>query len=385
MTKINKTKTLILSFLMGLLFFGAMQPFWIWHVSEYLKLLLLVLPIVPIIFNMNIKGKQSFPFFVFLGILFFNVLTHGYSFLFSIYMLVFVFIPFCQDEVGIKAYNVFRKIMALCFVVSLVQWFLFWMGFNMPSLTVEPLNDLKKYNYHAYLPCLVVPNTFFHFRFESAFDEPGVVGTISLLILFVENYNLKNFYNIIILIAGLCSLSMFFIGGTMIFYLIKYGIKKPLYLLAFLICLSSFYLVTKDNPVLDELVYARFEYDEATGGLAGLNRSTLDLDKYFESILGTSTFYFGVDNDTREEFASSYGYKTVILRFGFIVCLLYVMFFLMYARRRGLKGLNYIMFCTMFLMTLYQRPNLFDVVYVFIFSQFININLRSKKTVLTKK
>ena len=367
--KVRRFATNFMPLLTGLLLFIAMQPFWIWHAPEYLKLLLLVLPIVPMFLNNNIKGNLLM-FSIFLVILLFNVIFHGYGFFFAIFMTVFVFVPFCKEDYGLATFHVFRKVLAICFAISIVQWFCFFLGYSMSSFIIEPLNEVKDYNYYAFPPLLVVPNIFFNIRYASAFDEPGVVGSICLLILFIENYNLKNVYNIIILLAGLCSFSMFFIGGSLIYLLIRYGIK-PLYLFFFAFAFLMFYEATKDNPILDELVYARFEYDESKEQIAGLNRSNKELDDYFDSIVGSSSFYFGVDSNTRDQFAGSYGYKNAILQFGFIVVSLYVLFFIAYAYKKT-KGINFLLFCALLLMTLYQRPNLFDVVYVFMFSQFVN-------------
>lgn len=380
----TKVTTNYLAIITGLLLFVAMQPFYVWHVNNYLKLLILVAPIVPLIIKTDfLRNKEAF--IIFAIILLLNIVIHGYSLLYSVYLMVFVFVPFGKKDFTRDAYDAFRKIMAICFMISLAQWVLYWLGISMPSFYVEPLTEAKPYDYVAYPPLLVEPNNLLDsFRFLSCFDEPGVVGTICLLILVAEQYRLNDFFNIVILIAGVCSFSMFFFGGTLGYFFIKYGLKKPVYILLFIVALGGVYLATKDNEVLDELVYSRFEWDKDKGGFSGDNRFTDNVDAYYNSIKGTSAYYFGLDENKLSAVVDegSYGYKIAVMRYGMVFFALYVIFFLWLALKRKLSLSNFCLFAFVLIATLYQRPNLYDVVYVFLFAQIIrNLEEASRKKV----
>ena len=371
-----------LAIVAGILLVLAIQPFYVWHLPGRLNLLVLIAPIVPLIIKNDIsRNKDAFVFF--LVILLLNVLIHGYNLLYSIYLLAFVFVPFGKLNFTIKVYDFFKKALSVCLAISLMQWVLFWLGIGMPNFYVEPLTEAKPYDYTAYLPLLVVPNTILEsFRFSACFDEPGVVGTICLLILFVEQFKLNGFYNIVILIAGICSFSMFFFGGTIGYFLIKYGLKKPLYIVMFLLVMGGFYLATKDNEVLDELVYSRFEWDEDAGSFAGDNRFTDVVDSYYNSIKGTSSYYFGLDEKKMATVVDegSYGYKIAVMRYGMVFFASYVLFFLWFALKKRLSIMSFCFFAFALIATLYQRPNMYDVVYVFLFTQIIvsQANTRSR-------
>ena len=82
-------------------------------------------------------------------------------------------------------------------------WLLLFFGIPVPGKIIAPLNAVKTYNYIAY-PFLVIPNYlgagldvyFQSLRFCGPFDEPGVVGTIAGLMLYIDNFNLKDKRNI---------------------------------------------------------------------------------------------------------------------------------------------------------------------------------------------
>ena len=56
-----KTKNCIdfLAIATGFLLLLAMQPFYVWHVNDYLKLLILVAPIVPLMIKTDIQHNKA--------------------------------------------------------------------------------------------------------------------------------------------------------------------------------------------------------------------------------------------------------------------------------------------------------------------------------------
>ena len=156
--------------------------------------------------------------------------------------------------------------------------------------------------------------------------------------------------------------------------MIRFGLKKPLYIALFALAVGTFYLATKDNEVLDELVYSRCEWDEDAGSFAGDNRFTDNVNTYYNSIKGTSSYYFGLDVKKLEAVVDegSYGYKIAVMRYGMVFFALYIVFFLWFAVKKKLSPINFCLFVFVLIATLYQRPNLYDIVYVFLFSQIIS-------------
>lgn len=367
--KIKKSRINFTALLIAVLLFVVLQPYFIWHISPMLKLFLLASPSLLLVNKIEYRY-----FFIFFLILLFGVLVQRLSVIYSIYLLSFVFVPFTKKTFAATIYRYFKTIIASIFLFSLIQWLLFWIGIGFPSIFLEPLTEMKQYDYTAYLPFLVVPNLLIEsFRFLSVFDEPGVVGTISLLLLYIEGYQLKNFENLIILIAGICSFSFFFILGSLLFLFVKLIFRRPVILFIIIPLMLSFYTLTKDNEVLYDLVYSRMEWDKSSGSFSGDNRATDNFKQYYNSIKGTSGYYFGVgEKALAYHNDGGYGYRNVVLRYGFIFCALYVIFFLFYAKKNNLSRQNFCFFAIMFLATLYQRPNMLDAAYLFLFTQYIN-------------
>ena len=129
------------------------------------------------------------------------------------------------------------------------------------------------------------------------------------------------------------------------------------------------------NTMTRLLIWDRLEYDKTQGMISGDNRADSSLKSYFNSIQGTSQYWWGVDNKRQlANFSDSAGYRNAILSNGAVVCIMYLLFFVLYALNR-IKSIWYILiFITLLLATLYQRPGLFSVNYIFLFSMYIVMN-----------
>lgn len=354
------------------LLFLVLQPYFVWHLPSMIKLLIFSLPAVLSLRHIDFCRKNHF--FFFLCILLFGNIVQGNNLIYSVYLLSFSVVPFIKRDYAEKVYRCFKIIISYVLLLSLIEWILYLLGFSLPNYIIDPLTEMKDYNYIVNLPFSVVPNFILDsYRFHGCFDEPGVVGTIALLLLYIEDYNLKDYKNIIILIAGICSFSFFFILGTFIYLTIKLFYKNPLYIFIFIFAIAVFYHYTKDNEVLSELVYARLEWDSSSNSFVGDSRATDYFKSYYESVKGTWGYYFGVGQD---ELAyhndGGYGYRNAVLRYGAIFCGLYVLFFIVYAYSQKLSRLSFIIFCIMLCATLYQRPNMIDATFLFLFTQYIN-------------
>ena len=66
--------------------------------------------------------------------------------------------------------------------------------------------------------------------------------------------------------------------------------------------------------------------------ISGDNRADSSLKSYFNSIQGTSQYWWGVDNKRQlANFSDSAGYRNAILSSGAVVCIMYLLFFVLYA------------------------------------------------------
>ena len=226
-------------------------------------------------------------------------------------------------------------------------------------------------------------------RFPGPFDEPGVIGTISLLILYIEKFNFKKWKNIVIFLSGILSFSLFFYIASFIFaaYYVFINKVKTIYRIVVIISVFTLIILSMENVAFSNYILARIQWDSESSSIIGDNRAQEDLKSYFNKIKGTSIYFWGlglVDRDLMQSFDGSAGYRNAILRYGLVGCLLYILFFVSFAYQRlGLKR-NFFLFLVLFLSTLYQRPGFLSIHYIFLFVSFIMINSKIENSIYRK-
>lgn len=363
----NKIKYLLsIETLVALLFFLMLKPVFVWGKSMFFVTYLLFF----ILFlNYDKSRKNNILLFFLLLILSIGPIHDGKNIFGILSAILFAFIPFVKVNFLNKTYRIFKLIFVIITTISLVIWIGLFLGVSFPSIVIPPLNDIKTYNYLSYT-FLVVPMNFSSFgRFCCVFDEPGAVGTYSLIMLFISNFDLKKIENIIILIAGICSLSLFFYVGLFFFLCFKVffigdSLKNRVILIASLLVFVVSILTV---PVLNEAIGARIEYDKSSGKFVGDNRSGDLLDDHIETIRGTNAYYWGDTDSNIDFFAAHAGLQTAILRYGVVFIILYFVFYFCFAYSRTTKR-GQLLFMILLLATLYQRPAFVSPGYLFLFT-----------------
>ena len=215
-------------------------------------------------------------------------------------------------------------------------------------------------------------------RFCSVFDEPGVIGTASLIMLYINGFNLKKPGNVVLFLSGLASLSLFFyIGALFYLFFVLYQKKGKIATKIFVVvaCIGLYYAVM-NIPELYDLFGYRLEINEEKGTLAGDTRASADLVDYMSSIRGTSKYFWGDAVDKIEELSGSAGYRNVILRFGAVFLFLFSLFWVLYSREVCKKDkFTFWTFIFLFVATMYQRPGVVAIDYIFLFSIFFKMRV----------
>lgn len=352
--------------LVAFLFFLMLKPVFVWGTNMFFITYLLILILI---FNYQKSSKNNKLLIFLLLILSIGPIHDGKNIFGILSAALFAFIPFVKEEFFKKSYHIFKFIFVIITAISLLIWIGLFLGISFPSKIIPPLNDLKTYNYLSYT-FLVVPINFADIgRFSCVFDEPGAVGTYSLIMLFISNFNLKKYDNIIILIAGICSLSLFFYVSLFFFlcykvFFVGSSFKARLITISLIV---SFVISVLTVPVLNEAIGARIEYDKSTGKFAGDNRSGEMLDNHIESIKGTNAYFWGDSDENIEYFSAYAGLQTAILRYGVVFIILYFIFFFCYAYfRTSKRGL--LLFMILLFVTLYQRPAFVNSGYLYLFT-----------------
>lgn len=300
-------------------------------------------------------------------------------------LLNFAMIPILLvgTEFSEQVYRHFFKIYAVVVGLSLIA-FVFYMLGMLPA--IGELTSGQERSYTVY-PFLVRENTIslsVFSRFCSVFDEPGVVGTFSAILLCINRFNLKDWKNIIVLLAGIISMSMFFYALVAIYAFLFLIITKRNYILALVVCMAmgAFYYVTKDDPYISEVMWARFEWDEDKGGFIGDDRMVGDADYYFENkIQGTPAYWWGTDNikEFWEYSEGSSSYKVVVASNGMVFLTLYILVFIVLAYGYKNNRSDLILFVLVLLLNSYQRPNIYYPIWIFLYMYYARLKLENIK------
>ncbi|UOK57874.1 hypothetical protein MGI18_26845 [Bacillus sp. OVS6] len=196
------------------------------------------------------------------------------------------------------------------------------------------------------------------------FDEPGVVGTVSSLILVSKGFSLRGKYERILLVAGILSFSFAFYFIMFLYLLIKkfkYGI---LIFGAIIILINT---VPKDSYVYSTLLY-RFEL--SSDGIAGNNRTNQGFDQLYADFLQNDNVLLGIKEKDFFDRANRYGsealsWKTFVVVNGFVLFILHTLYFMWNAF--NLRNKHIWIFCIVYFLSIYQRPYDFSFSYWLLF------------------
>lgn len=366
-------KNQLLAFLVGLYAFIMLRPSFTWGVPGNLLLYFQIIPIAIFLPRLDLKkGGNGVYFAAFFALFLFICLLRGFNIQYSLFLLTFAFIPFVSKEFMAMCVDYFTKIYAVIIGISMVVAILVVMGVPLGGQIIPPLNELKDYNYISY-PFLVIPTLTEFIRFHGPFDEPGVVGTVGFTLLVVNKYKLKNIWNILILISCIISFSFAFYAGTVIYLIVRFFTHREKSVGYLLLGAVVFYLVTSNIPVFHN-IYSRFEYDESSGKLVGDDRTVEAQDAFFESIRGTSIYFWGTSSDDiREEMTGSAGYKKAIIQNGLVFMVLYCLMFWGFANHCKLRRDQLLILIALMLINFYHRPNMLSFTYILLYIGYIKL------------
>lgn len=362
----------ILGWIAAILLFLLIRPYFVWAFVD-MENWYAVLPLYAILFYKSARNSFDLPYIIaFLVLVIFSSFCEGQNIVGTLFAPFIVSIFTVNRSFVIFTYHKFWLIYTIIVGISMVVYALVLLGFSLPSVYIPPVNTLKDYFYQAY-PFLLVANGDISDYFLSVFDEHGVVGTISLFFLFIERFNFKKLGNVIILLSGLLSLSLFFY--VLIFVLLLYStfakgkiVKINKYVVIGIVALGVYAVF--NNEVANEKILHRLEINnDQNRRFVGDNRAHEDLKMEVERMQGTTEYFFGTRNKNVREIAkSSSSYQNIIVRYGLIVLLAYILFFFLYSKHYIKDKRKVLMYMVFLLVSLYNRPYIFNVAYLYLFT-----------------
>ena len=318
----------------------------------------------------------------YVGLIFFVMMVliylprHEASPMFNYNLLLVLPFIFMDQEYSVKAFRIFTKIFAIFLLPAVVVNILLYFNVNIPyeqsEYTVENKLAAGYFYIERYGSILIGPDAL-ETRFPRLIgflDEPGYTATLIFFILLGHNFNLKKWYNIILFLGGLMTLSLAFIILLLIYLFFRASIKVKI--ISAISILSLVYLLKESN------YQAYFE------------ESTLErLEEFIagqDNRIGNDIYYAEITKQSKEfSFRSLFGrgynsVKTIknvdvgtgtlhwtywFLDFGYIGMLLIVLFYVFITNYYN-KTIAGWFFLAMFLLSVYQRPLIFHSFYFFI-------------------
>lgn len=287
---------------------------------------------------------------------------------FSIMTIYITFVLYhLQDVYKIDIINCITKLMSLIVIVTLTAFILFKVGVSLPHADIVTPEGKICTNYYFF----ILGETE---RYQSIFLEPGYLTLGIAPLLFLNRYNIKNKYVLILLVGQFFSFSL---AGYIIllFGFLWYTItnndtikSKIVYIIGALVVLVSMlyiFNIVFQGDILNEMILERIQIEN--DNLKGNNRTTEYFDDIYSVFLNSPQFLMGVgkwDEAINDYGSGNAGYKVFLYLYGLIgagLCLLFYCSLLLRHRTKDILGLT-----VFILLLLFQ--NTYPLLWCFIIS-----------------
>ena len=320
-------------------FYASLYPWFLWPISTTFMILasVFIVPAMvldktlekPVFTHENFLIPTLCYFILAYYIAFINANSLN-AYISSIFNTIIFYSLFKLSPKALKRIStVLAKSMGFILVPSILFFFLYLLGFPLPSRDLQFGDNF--YSFTNYYFFLLDDRQLFAFipRFQSIFLEPTYLGSTAAILLMTQRGEWKKWYNVALIFSILISFSLAgYVYLTVIIFLNLWAKGKKVFmnviiaiLVIALFTIGSFFYNNGDNMVHD-LIMLRLEIED--GELAGDNRVTDTFDADFENFLGSSDIIFG--RELVNEFGNS-GFKVIIYDLGIVGLILYVMLY----------------------------------------------------------
>lgn len=339
----KRTSQVFFYIVLLLVMYNSMQLYFTWFFFQSVLIFVSFFCLIFYLFynRLYVTKKRLFAvILIFLVLLYEGVKIYPVSFLswvqlFSRILLVSVLV-FSRYEFLYNFLRFIIRVTAIMILVSLIFWIIYLIGVPLPHYSVVTNNYYDHVVYYLFLlnDGVGIP------RFSGLFLEPGHVGSMSCLLLFLNNMTLKKWENVIFLLAILLSLSLAAYGllvGVWLFYFLlksKRAYLKVLPYLVALVLVSAFFLNYKEGDnVINEKILMRLVFEN--GEMAGNNRTSPAFDYQYDVYLKSPRVLTGMGRDVIVSESSvgvlhgTASWKRYFFLRGYLGCIL-LLFFLFY-------------------------------------------------------
>ena len=377
----------------------SMKPWFVWDNPAILYILIIFFILTRLPFARRINKKHCvllilcFILYTVVDVLHINDAKRFVEYIFRHFICTSLVILLLSEEKA-SLVKIFINFYAGVLLFSTIIYVLVILGMPIYSYQVSINDPYYSWGFSNSL-FLILPITSFPFpRFQSIFLEPGHLGMISSLMLYMIRYNMRSWQGIIIFLSSLLSMSLaaymlLFLG--MVIYKLSFGnlLKTITFLLMILMTCTMAYNFFP-NSYFSQAILLRLEYDEDKG-FKGNNRISEDFEYYYNNkFYKTEHVLLGIGGDNISTISGEGGnssYKVFIVQYGILgLVVLSVFFFVIvwYSKSSFVRGL-----LLLYVASFWQRPYALWEVELFLFisiallaKQNEEYNLFAKKNIL---
>lgn len=331
---------------------------------------------------------NGFKVYGFLGVFLFFLLVFGLnaphidsSYLFdSSFFLTLIFVVL-NDRIQVKVFDSFYFLFAIALVPAIIVWVLLFVGVELPFEQLAPISASREASgvyYLKYFSSLALSSEIYSsglgvtYRLAGLYDEPGVVGTLSALLLVANRGQLSSMSSKIIFMGGLLSFSLAFYVLIFMYFILRapFSLLRVLSISGFFVWL--FYGVLNGTALVSRFFFERIKLLYYSP-LSADNRSDACFLSAFDDFLDVGPVFFGAG-----PWAHTYlgcdvsSFLVVVYNYGFVGVVLILIFYvsLFFGAFKFIDFRSIIAifpFLAVFFLSLYQRPDFIALPTVVIF------------------
>jgi hypothetical protein len=275
-----------------------------------------------------------------------------------------------DGNVKSKAFDIYKKILVVISVIGIICSIINFFHIPILSPRIVDFYDGDGYGkYVDYRVCYILDNGV-AFRLCGLFNEPGYLGTIISLVLCVEGLNFKKWENICMLIAGILTFSLAFFLVIFIYLLISSFRHFGTFLFViFLIVLFFAVILPEIDNIQNDTIrifLKRLTFED--GEWLGDSRSGGMVDMYFNNLSnsGHALWGYGTGFTSSSMFESTSTYKQFVVNYGYVGAGLMWGYLLLSSVCYSKNAKIVLSFIFCFFISIYQRPQVFNIVFFLI-------------------
>lgn len=378
-----------LYYFVGALYSLLAYPFW--HINE------LVMPFVFFgctLFFLMCAGKYfSYKRYKWVAMLALAALLLGTRGNMNGYIVaVLKLLPFCsfvfmKDEYKLRLYQFLLKAFTVLFTVSLAGWIIHLLGVGTPyyidAYGWSERRDDVQYLYENHWIFVVNLRLIDYIvnRFSGIFMEPGYVGCLMVVFLYLEGFDYKKYSS---WLFTACLLMTYSVAGLLLYIvcLILRSLNsfrhKLGFILLFSFLLGGAYTFFRDykqgENAINELLLERLSFDESEGTLTGYNRTQDEFDEWFNHDFFMSLdVFFGnpAAYDRRFHGEVNVGWKYYTAISGLVGLFAYLLYLWKVSAVRGRNYYKMVLF--MLYVLIFMRGHFFNFSLIFMMLYFMGM------------